>query len=422
MNNNITPHDVQVIVKLTMAKKNTVTAETLQDAKERVKMAFRPSDEDPIVRFIGENGKMGLRHIFSEEVVEAPTQDFIEMPEAEVIAQDVSEADAVRKRRDHKEIDLFNLKQFKNYRSEYLQSDVKYFPPFDNYYIIRLREMESESKRMGVVNEKGELVIPVNYFSIGYVEWFDEKTHKIMYSADVLRMCKDVNNDLLYGFVRLDGTEVIPAKFPSGVAYDELEKLNLPMSEAPEWVYSSGNNSSLYYYYDKKAGLYGLQTIKGKKVTEGISTEEPKWEGYFNGKLIFEIRRKGEYGDDDIAGLVDETGKEILPCKYNKDYISVRVIEKLIYAGRKKKQGVFDMNGKPIVKCAYRDCRLEDGGIIAAYTSKDVTLFNRHGNIIIDKGQYDKVKTFSKDGLLYIRSVDCKWWYIDLWGNRKLNK
>ena len=63
MNNNITPHDVQVIVILTMAKKNTVTAETLQEAKERVKKAFRPSDDDPIVRFIGENGKMDASFI-----------------------------------------------------------------------------------------------------------------------------------------------------------------------------------------------------------------------------------------------------------------------------------------------------------------------------------------------------------------------
>ena len=67
--------------------------ETLQEAKERVRKVFRPSDEDPVVRFIGENGKMGLRHLMSEEVVEAPTQDFIEMPEAEVIEPVISEKD-----------------------------------------------------------------------------------------------------------------------------------------------------------------------------------------------------------------------------------------------------------------------------------------------------------------------------------------
>ena len=126
-----------------------------------------------------------------------------------------------------------------------------------------------------------------------------------------------------------------------------------------------------------------------------------------------------------IAGLVDETGKEILPCKYNKDYLILCDVLKhnglerwFITARRKKKEGVFDLDGNPIVKCAYSvGCCFEEPGIIAAYTSKDATLFNRRGQIIIDKGQYDKIK-FSKDGLLFARDMDVKWWYIDLWGNR----
>ena len=384
--------------------------ETLQDAKERVKMAFRPSDEDPVVRFI-ENGKMGLRHIFSEEVVEAPTKDFIEMPEAEVIEEEVWEGDVIKDLHNRRESELLDQLGGK-YRSEYEQSIVQYYPPFDNYYKFK----EKESGKFCIVNDKGEVVVPPIYFDFSYVSLFDEKTHKMMYLTDTLMMCKiDENDDLLYGYVRLDGTEVVPAKFPSGAAFNEIKKLNPPMSEIPEWGYRWRSN--LFYYKDEKSDLYGLQTIKGEKVTDGISTEEPRMKGFANGKRFFEIRRKGDYGDDDICGLVDETGKEILPCKYNKDYIRVRENEGLIFARKKKKEGVFDMDGKPIVKCAYQACALEDGGIISAYTSKDVTLFNRCGQIIVDKGQYDKIE-FCKDGLLYARDMDCNWWYIDLWGNR----
>ena len=374
-------------------------------------MAFRPSDEDPVVRFI-ENGKMGLRHIFSEEVVEAPDKDFIEMPEAEVIEEEVWEGRVIKDLHYKRESDLLDQLSGK-YSSEYEQSEVQYYPPFDNYYKVK----EKETGKFCIVNDKGEVVVPPIYFGIHYVSWFDEKTHKVMYLTDTLRMCKDdEHDDLLYGYVRLDGTEVVPAKFPSGAAFDEIMKLNPPMSEIPEWGYRWRSN--LFYYKDEKSDLYGLQTIKGEKVTDGISTEEPRMKGFANGKRFFEIRRKGDYGDDDICGLVDETGKEILPCKYNKDYIRVRENEGLIFARKKKKEGVFDMDGKPIVKCAYQACALEDGGIISAYTSKDVTLFNRRGQIIVDKGQYDKIKTFCKDGLLYARDMDCNWWYIDLWGNR----
>ena len=110
--------------------------ETLQEAKERVRKVFRPSDEDPVVRFIGENGKMGLRHLMSEEVVEAPTQDFIEMPEAEVIEPVISEKDQAwnqwRAAFDEAEKHVPSGYKWLNYDSEFK----KHYPPFDSLFIV----------------------------------------------------------------------------------------------------------------------------------------------------------------------------------------------------------------------------------------------------------------------------------------------
>ena len=389
--------------------------ESLQEAKERVRKAFRPSDEDPVVRFIGENGKMGLRHLMSEEVVETPTQDFIEMPEAEEIAKETWEGDAIKDRHYNKEMEL-REQLGDNYKTEYDQSQVQYYPPFVDFY----KFTDKTSSKMCMVNDRGEIVIPAEYKKLRYVEWFDEKICKQMYLTDVLQVCKDdENSDLVYGYVRLDGTEVVPAKYPSGAAFEEIMKLNPAMSEIPEWGYRW--RGKLFYYYDEKTGQWGFQTIKGKKVTEPISVDEPRMQGFADGRRFFEVRK--ERYDDDIAGLVDDTGKEILPCKYDKDYFRIDETRGLIFARKKKKEGVFDIEGKSIVKCAYGPCDLmEDVNVFAGYTSKDVTLFNLFGQIIIDKGQYDKIKTFSKDGLLHIRSIDSKWWYIDLWGNKKQEK
>ena len=389
--------------------------ESLQEAKERVRKAFRPSDEDPVVRFIGENGKMGLRHLMSEEVVEAPTQDFIEMPEAEEIAKETWEGDAIKDRHYNKEMEL-REQLGDNYKTEYDQSQVQYYPPFVDFY----KFTDKTSSKMCMVNDRGEIVIPAEYKKLRYVEWFDEKICKQMYLTDVLQVCKDdENSDLVYGYVRLDGTEVVPAKYPSGAAFKEIMKLNPAMSEIPEWGYRW--RGKLFNYWDEKTDMYGFQTIKGKKVTEPISVDEPRMQGFADGRRFFEVRK--ERYDDDIAGLVDDTGKEILPCKYDKDYFRIDETRGLIFARKKKKEGVFDIEGKSIVKCAYGPCDLmEDVNVFAGYTSKDVTLFNLFGQIIIDKGQYDKIKTFSKDGLLHIRSTDGKWWYIDLWGNKKQEK
>ena len=162
-----------------------------------------------------------------------------------------------------------------------------------------------------------------------------------------------------------------------------------------------------------------LTEAEQKKVTDAVYTEI-EYRYLVGNKPLFKVRGKGEYGDDDIAGIVDETGKEILPCKYDKSEFRVDENRGLIFTRKKKKEGVFDLEGKAIVKCAYRPCKLlEDVNVFAGYTSKDVTLFNNLGQIIIDKEQYDKIKSFSKDGLLHIRSIDSKWWYIDLWGNKK---
>ena len=397
-----------------MATKVAVAAiESLQEAKERVRKAFRPSDEDPVVRFIGENGKMGLRHLMSEEVVEAPTQDFIEMPEAEEIAKEIWEGKVVKDSYDNKKNEIWHQISDK-FKNKYEKSEVQYYPPFDRYF----KFVEKESDNECLVNERGEMVIPAIYFGISYVTWFDKSTYKQMYLTDVLEIHKyDDNYDLVCGYVRLDGTEVVPAKFQQNAAFKEIMKLNPAMSEIPEWGYRW--RGKLFYYYDEKNDQYGFQTIKGKKVTESISVYEPSMQGFADGRRFFEIRCKGESGDDDIAGLVDETGKEILPCKYGKGSFHVYENQKLIFAKKKDKEGVFDLEGKPIVKCAYGyGCRLEEPGIIWAETSKDISLFNTLGQIIIDKGQYDKIASCSKDGILEARDMNCKWWYIDLWGNK----
>lgn len=384
--------------------------ETLQEAKERVRKVFRPSDEDPVVRFIGENGKMGLRHLISEEVVEAPTQDVIEMPEAEVIEPVISEKDQAwnqwRAAFDEAEKHVPSGYKWLNYDSEFK----KHYPPFDSLFIVEKDGLQ------GVINTKGEVLVPAIYTSLAVETWWDKKANKNWYLPNVLYMTKGEGENETIGYVSLDGKELVANKAESDFDEDKIRAsvlaLNPDKTEIPGWGYRAGDFS-----YSEN-GKYGLK-LKGKKVTDAIYTEI-EYRYLVGNKPLFKVRGKGEYGDDDIAGVVDETGNEILPCKYDKSEFRVDENRGLIFTRKKKKEGVFDLEGKAIVKCAYRPCELlEDVNVFAGYTSKDVTLFNYLGQIIIDKGQYDKIKTFSKDGLLYIRSIDCKWWYIDLWGNKK---
>lgn len=374
--------------------------ETLPEAKERVKKAFRPSDEDPVVRFI-ENGKMGLRHLMSEAVVEAPTKDFIDMPEAEEVTQLLSASDIYLKN------EAMAMKHLPaGYKIPYIQDMNKVLTPFTDF--IRVNDAD---KHWGVIDMQGKIVVPAIYDNMFVEAWFDKKTHTMRYFSNVYGTKKDGK----YGYVAFDGREVVPNTYENyKEAFKAAPGQGVVVSDAPEWACEK----DMFTYYDDQSRKYGLKNLKGKTVTEAIynTVGGQYWVGDCH---LFEVRNK-EYGDD-IAGLVDQTGKVILPCDYYKDDLRVEK-NGLIFARKKKKQGVFSLDGKVIVKCAYGYCRLEEGNVISAETSKDMSLFNTLGQVIIDKGIYEKVIP-AKDGLIEVRDIENgNWWYIDLWGNRMPEK
>ncbi len=393
-----------------MAKKLSKT-ETLQEAKERVRKAFRPSDDDPIVRFIGENGKMGLRNLFSEEVVEAPTHDFIEMPEAEDIKPgrwDLNNWDMWELRKQNRqkaeEAAKPHLPQgYKRLGREFDCTLNHTYPPFDNLFVFEVNE------KVGLVNTQGEIVLPAEYDDLSTMQWWDDKKCKQMYLTNILRMKKNRQ----YGFIQLDGKEVVPATFDNDDdAFKAVLKLKPQMEEIPNWGYQYIN----YLFEYEENNNVGLQTLKGEKLTEPIYLDIEK-QHYLNGKRYFEMKQKGEDFGSRFFGLLDETGKVVLPCKYDEDTIEM-VSPGLIIAAKKKKYGIFDAEGNPIVKCAYVDgCQIMNDSVIAAETSKDVTLFNIRGQIIIDKGQYVKIDAY-RDGLTYAQDMQRNVYYIDLWGNK----
>ena len=63
-----------------MAKK--VIKESVEERKNRIKGYL--NGEDPVVRFVDENG-MGLRHLYSEEVVLPPEYDYVEEPTRDIV-------------------------------------------------------------------------------------------------------------------------------------------------------------------------------------------------------------------------------------------------------------------------------------------------------------------------------------------------
>jgi len=348
---------------------------------------------------------MGLRHLMSEEVVEAPIHDFVEMPEAEEIQ--LSEPEQARKKWNAAaDAALANMPdgcKFDNGMFDHRFEN--HFPPFDGIFRIK------KDNKTGVVNAHGEIVVPPIYSYIDVESWWDNKTCKQWYLTNVLRMSRYEDDVKKNGYVELGGKEVIPAGmvgdfFDNDSARKAILALKPAKEEVPEWGY----DKSVYTYSEN--GCYGLKTPKGEKVTDEIYYKV-KGKYWVNDQALFvvEEERGGE-----SAGVVNQKGKTIIPCKFDGLNIFSDEPIVLICVEKKGKEGVYDLNGKLIVKCAYRTCRPAAGNVICAKGSKDVTLYNTQGQIIINKGQYVDIVS-ANDGLLTVIDTAYKKHYVDLWGN-----
>lgn len=181
---------------------------------------------------------------------------------------------------------------------------------------------ENMNEKYGYLDSVGNVIIPFTYegasdFSEGLAAVFKKSGY-----ANTLFGVQSINK---CGYIDKEGNVVIPFNFKSTYSADMCEFHN---GRAVQGISSDNIYALKYGYIDKKGEWIVTPIYKdAKKFKDGLA------EVSYDGNEI---------------GFIDTTGKEIIPCKYNK-FFSLNIKgDSVIKLERNGKKYLFDLKGNPV--------------------------------------------------------------------------
>jgi len=118
-------------------------------------------------------------------------------------------------------------------------------------------------------------------------------------------------------------------------------------------------------------GKFSLLNNKGQKVTESSYDSISE----FSDKGLAKVKRDNKYG------LLDKTGKVLLPCKY---YQLGDIEDGLAKISAGELHGFIDKNGEVVIPCRYREIRVLAHGVLAVKEKNKWNCLDSSGNNISD--------------------------------------
>lgn len=176
-------------------------------------------------------------------------------------------------------------------------------------------------------------------------------------------------SDRKYGlYDKLTGKELLPAIFTDISFADEKNK----------YASDSPNETNNYFLRIEKNDLYGLCDMNGKEI---LSCKYSSIQPFDNlGFAIVSV--EGQFG------VFNRLGKEIIPCKFDKIYpFSRKGFAKVEF---ENKFGLYDTNGKEIISCQYQDIgTFDDAGFIGVYSYGVWKYIDKEGNLKQTNNNYE---------------------------------
>jgi hypothetical protein len=254
-----------------------------------------------------------------------------------------------------------------------LKSEYSEIKPFADGLAI-VAKMQDGKTLYGAIDKTGKLVVPIQYKYLG--------------NASEGLLC--FSRDKGYGFIDKNNKEVIAPMYRSAVAFKSgLACVSLL-------------DSTYYGYIDKKNNW----VVKPKYLRGGDFKD--------NYAVVFTTRNYTLSSDN--AGVIDKTGKEIIPLKYDNitvedNFFIVKEIRKESYL-TVTRYGVLDLTGKVLLPIEYSSINKKYG--IDYY---EVTKNSKSS--LIDKnakfstlGEFDYLYTYTDFGVSHVRT-DKKYTVID---------
>lgn len=254
-------------------------------------------------------------------------------------------------------------------KSEY--SEIKQFT--DGLAIVAKKSSDG-ILQYGAADKTGKLIIPLQYKYLGNV------------SEDLICFSRDK----AYGYIDKNNKEIIApmyrsaASFKSGLACVSLI------------------DSTYYGYIDKKNNW-----IIKPKYLRGND---------FKGNYAVVFTTKNYSLNSDNGGVIDKTGKEIIPLEYDNvtiedDFFVVKKISKSSYI-IETKYGIFDFTGKVLLPIEYSAINKKFGtDFFEVQKDSKYSLIDKNAKMVL-LGKYDYIYTFTDFGISYLKK-DNKFTIVD---------
>ena len=214
-----------------------------------------------------------------------------------------------------------------------------------------------------------------------YKDWECQYNHYLTYFQEGLgKVCEGGK----YGFVNLEGEIVIPYK------YENVGEFNNGLAKA------------------KKADSWGFIDIIGQPISDFIYYDAKDFK---YGHAIVAIQKYNEKGEYLLKGVINNNGKEVIPCQYS----DIILYPNYIIVKSQNKYGAFNYSGLQIAQCVYENFihSLSDNYLIVSYNKKN-GLIDLKGGIILPY-EYEEIRSESSG--LFIVKKDGKYGVVDIENN-----
>lgn len=205
---------------------------------------------------------------------------------------------------------------------------------------------EPISMSFGVLNSKGDNIIPIIYRNVSVIH-------------GVIIISKNYNNEQKYGLANIEGKIIIPALYKE-ISFQEKSKIGRVITD----------NSS-YFFIDSL----------GKEISEEFE---------YASDFIFNVALVGKNGK---YGVINDNMKEILPIKFNEIEI---IADNLIKVSKNNKYGLFDKSGKIIIPFILDDLKSISQNGLMPVKKRKWGYMNNAGKLVISY-KYDDANMFEGD-------------------------
>ena len=215
-----------------------------------------------------------------------------------------------------------------------------------NFHDSLARVQEKETKKWGIINIKGDTIIPIIYDRISD---FQDSLAKV-----------ENRTTKKSGFINMNGDTIIP------IIYDKISDFQNRRAIA-----CINDNCTLI---DMKGERTLLKDYNSMVLSESY---------YF-------VSINGRYG------LLDLSGTEILPCKYdlNPNKIPFNIYRGMIEATLNGKKGLLNIKGETVIPFDYDEVSVLITPHIRVHKDGKYGLFDEAGKLLIPV-KYDKIKSLS---------------------------